>query len=382
MTIPARPWTKKNPPRRVLAIRLQAMGDMAITLPYLQGLRNNLPPDTRLDLLTREEVAPLSQNIHCFNNIYTIGGGRHFKKIFLYALLLIPRLFFRRYEVIIDLQNNIVSRIVRKTLRPAAWSEFDRFSKMAAGERTRLTIEAIGLGACRMDNHFRLKDENRGPELLKKNGWNGTDPLVVLNPAGFVATRNWSLPNYVQFARLWLERFPNSRFLILGTSFIAAKAAQLKNELGDRLLNLVNQTTPLDAFAVLQKASLVLSEDSGLMHMAWTSGIPTMVLFGSTSSYWSRPLGDHSHFLDSSDLPCGNCMQTVCQFGDIHCLTRYTPELVFREALSLVEKQSSSRPDSDGGHPNKFFHHADTFNNQPDIFSDRPNKLSDQTHKI
>lgn len=341
ITIPARSWTKKMPPRRVLAIRLQAMGDMAITLPYLQGLRETLPPDTRLDLLTREEVAPLSQNIYLFDKAYTIGGGRNLQKILFYTLLLLPRLWLRRYDVIIDLQNNIVSRIVRRSLRPAAWCEFDRFSKLAAGERTRLTIEAIGLGPCRMNTHFRLKDENRGAALLKKNGWDGIDSLVVLNPAGFVATRNWSIPNYVRFARLWLNEFPHTRFLVLGTSFIAEKAGRLKDQLGDRLLNLVGQTTPHEAFAILQKTSLVLSEDSGLMHMAWTSGIPTMVLFGSTSSYWSRPLGDHSHFLDSSDLPCGNCMQAVCSFGDVRCLTRYTPELVLQQALSLVQKNQS-----------------------------------------
>ncbi|HTI07193.1 MAG TPA: glycosyltransferase family 9 protein, partial [Puia sp.] len=106
--------------------------------------------------------------------------------------------------------------------------------------------------------------------------------------------------------------------------------------------------TPHEAFAVLQKTSLVLSEDSGLMHMAWTSGIPTMVLFGSTSSYWSRPLGDHSHFLDSSDLACGNCMQAVCSFGDVHCLTRYTPEFVLQQALPLVQKKISRQPKAVG----------------------------------
>ena len=342
MNIPAKPWTRRQPPKRVLAIRLQAMGDMAITLPYLQGLRNTLPGNTRLDLLTREEVAPLSQNIYLFDNVYSIGGGRNLKKILFHTFLLIPRLFMRRYDVVIDLQNNIVSQIVRKALRPAAWSEFDRFSMIPAGERNRLTIEAAGLGACHMDNRFRLIDESRALSLLKNKGWNGTDPLVVLNPAGFVETRNWSVPNYVRFARLWLEQFPDARFLVLGTSFIAEKASQLEAELGSRLLNLVGQTTPMDAFAILQQVSLMLSEDSGLMHMAWVSGIPTMVLFGSTSSYWSRPLGEHSCFLDSSDLPCGNCMQAVCSFGDTHCLTRFTPEMVFRHAFSLVQKNSTA----------------------------------------
>src|SRR5258708_8207969 len=121
------------------------MEDMAITLPYLQGLRDTLPPGTQLDLLNSEEVAALSQNIYLFDNIYTIGGGRNFKKILFYTLCLIPRLWFRRYEGIIDLQNNIVSRIVRKMLRPAACSEFDRFFKIAAGERSRLTISAVCL---------------------------------------------------------------------------------------------------------------------------------------------------------------------------------------------------------------------------------------------
>ena len=75
--------------------------------------------------------------------------------------------------------------------------------------------------------------------------------------------------------------------------------------------------------------------------MAWICGIPTLVLFGSTRSDWSRPLGTHSFFLDSSDLPCGNCMQEVCRYGDVHCLTRYDPEMVFAHAIGLVRNVQS-----------------------------------------
>jgi lipopolysaccharide heptosyltransferase II len=341
MNIPAKPWTKKDPPRRILAIRLQAMGDLVITLPYLQELRHILPQSVKLDLLTRKEVDSIPRNLELFDKIYSIGGERNFKRQLLSTIFLLPKLFIQRYDAIIDLQNNILSKIVRKTTMPSAWSVFDRFSPVAAGERTRLTIEAIGLGKNKINSNFRLKDKNRGLTILKNNGWNETDKLVVLNPAGFVETRNWSIQNYIKFARLWQDRFPDTKFLVLGTSFIQEKASVLKNELGNDLLNLVNQTNPLDAFAILQHASLVLSEDSGLMHMAWVSGIPTMVLFGSTRSYWSRPLGDHSFFLDSSDLPCGNCMQSVCKFGDVHCLTRYTPEQVFHHAVSLIQKDKT-----------------------------------------
>jgi ADP-heptose:LPS heptosyltransferase len=227
---------------------------------------------------------------------------------------------------------------------PKAWTEFDRFSPIAGGERYRLTIEAVGLGKNRGEFHFHLKYPKRGEQILKDNGWNGKDELVVLNPAAFFETRNWNLPNYVAFAKLWLNEFPQTKFLVLGTSFIDAKATFLKEQLGDKLINIVSQTTPSDAVAVLQHVKLILSEDSGLMHMAWCSGVPTMGLFGGTRTDWVRPLGEHTAFLDASDLPCGGCMQAVCKYGDVHCLTRYTPEEVFRHCISLVARLNNKSP--------------------------------------
>ena len=256
----------------------------------------------------------------------------------LHALLLFPSLFFRRYELVIDLQNNHISRHLTKALLPKAWSLFDRYSPRSAGERYRLTIEAAGLGPNRADMHFQFTLGDGGAAILKNNGWNGEDDLVLLNPAGAFETRHWPMENYVAFARLWLRDFPDTRFLVLGTSFIAAKTGFLKEQLGDRLISLVEKTSPEEAFSVLQSVRLVLSEDSGLMHMAWTSGIPTMVLFGSTRSDWSRPLGPHTLFLDSADLPCGQCMQSVCRLGDNRCMTHYTPEVVFRHCSSLLQK--------------------------------------------
>ena len=178
--------------------------------------------------------------------------------------------------------------------------------------------------------------------MLTKNGWNGTSELIVLNPAGAFSTRNWPIENYVLFADLWLKQFPGVQFLVLGTSLISTSAVYLKEKLGDRTIIIIDQTTPSQAFAILQHAKFVLSEDSGLMHMSWVSGIPTFVLFGSTRSDWSKPLGRNSFFLDSSDLPCGNCMQETCKYGDVHCLTRYDPDMVFAHAIERLRNVKST----------------------------------------
>ncbi len=336
MSISHKPWQQSSPPRRILAIRLQALGDVVITLPYLQCLRNTLPVDTRLDLVTRKEVEDIPKNIDLFDHVYSIGGARDFKRQLLSTCWLLPKLSAQRYDVVIDLQNNVLSRIIRRTLRPTAWSTFDRFSTRSAGERSRLTIEAVGLGNNHMDSRLRLRRPLTAMAILEANGLTDADRLVVLNPAGAFATRNWEMHKYVRFARLWLQRWPDTKFLLLGTSSIAEKAIFLQSELGERLVNLVGRTTPSEVFSVLQRVALVLSEDSGLMHMAWVSGTPVVALFGSTRSAWARPLGPRSLVLDSSDLPCGNCMQESCRRGDVFCLSRRTPEEVFARAASLL----------------------------------------------
>jgi ADP-heptose:LPS heptosyltransferase len=281
-------------------------------------------------------VEDIPRNIDLFNHVHSIGGARNLKKQMLSTCLLLPKLLLQRYDVIIDLQNNILSEIVRRTLRPTAWSAFDRFSPRSAGERNRLTIEAVGLGNNQMDTRLRLRQSSSAMAIWNRIGLTEADRLVVLNPAGAFATRNWEMHKYVLFARQWLQRWPNTKFLVLGTSLIAEKAVFLESELGEQLVNLVGQTTPSEVFALLQRVTLVLSEDSGLMHMAWVSGIPVVALFGSTRSDWSRPLGPHSLLLDSSDLPCGNCMQATCARGDVFCLSRRSPEEVFARAVSIL----------------------------------------------
>ena len=336
LDIASKPWNKDTKPGRILAIRLQAMGDLVITLPYLQQLKKILPA-VKLDLLTREEVDAIPKNIELFDHVYSIAGGRNGKKQLFHTFRLLPGLLLKRYDVVIDLQNNRISRLVRRSVMPRAWSSFDRYSLLPAGECTRLTIEATGLGKSYANPDFKIKHDQESIDLLKNNGWDGKSDLVVLNPAGAFITRNWPVENYLAFAMLWLQRFPQTQFLMIGVRSIAEKTAYLKKGLRNNLVDLVNKTRPDQAFAVIQKVKFVLSEDSGLMHMAWVSGIPTLAMFGSTRCERASPIGKHTLLLHSSDLVCGNCMLETCIYGDTHCLTRYTPGLVFEKAIQLFE---------------------------------------------
>lgn len=334
--INSRPWIEKTFPKKILAIRFQALGDLMITLPYLQSLKEKTPKVV-IHLLTRKEVAEIPKNLTLFDKVYSVGGGRNAKVQFLLCLLLLPFLWWQHYDVVIDLQNHRISKIIRKFLNAAAWSEFDRSSRIFAGERTRLTIDGVNILSSYLATNFPLRNKVEVETKLKSHGWDGKSLLIILNPAGAFSSRQWPLKNYYEFAKLWKEQHPTSQFLILGLTTMKSKATFLKEELKRELIDLVGETSIIEAFAIVKSAALMLTEDSGLMHMTWIQGVPTLALFGSTPSYWSSPLGSWSKCLNSSDLPCGDCFLQECKYGNVNCLTRFSPHNIITEAESLLQ---------------------------------------------
>ena len=336
VVVRCKPWLKKTKPKKILAIRYQALVDLMITLPYLQSLKE-LNNQAQIHLLTRNEVCLVPKNLMLFEKVFCISGGRNAKIQFLLSLLILPLLWWQRYDVVIDLQNHSISKIIRKLLHAKAWSEFDRSSKVLAGERTRLTIDALQIAKTSIATAHALKNKLNIEGLLMANGWDGGKALVILNPAGAFTSRNWPMENYTTFSKLWKERYPKTQFLLLGLDSLKNKADLLKSELTNNMIDLTGLTSILQAFAIIRLSKLMLTEDSGLMHMAWIQGVPTLALFGSSPSYWSSPLGSWSRCLSSSDLPCGDCFLKDCKYGDVHCLTRYEPQQIVDEATELLK---------------------------------------------
>jgi heptosyltransferase II len=334
------PWKKRNAPGKILAIRLQAFGDTVIALPWLGSLREQFPT-AQIDFLVLEANADLPRGIILFDHVIGLKGSTA-RKQFVQANMLLPALILQRYDVVIDLQRNRISRWIRFWIFPKAWSEIERFSRSLAGDKFRKGIEASGFKNIALYTNLRPKEDD-GIHHLERAGWNRKNKLVVLNPAGAFVSRNWPVESYITFAKLWLKVNPDTHFVFLGIERLVEKAVIIAAALPhDRVINLTNQLTPSASFSVLSHAHLVLTEDSALMHMAWIQRLPTLALFGSSPSYWSAPMGAWSACLSSSDLPCGDCLSPSCRFGDVHCLTRYSPELILERA-QIVLKSSAGK---------------------------------------
>lgn len=277
-----RKWIGQGLPGKILVMRFQALGDTVITLPYLQNLKSQYPK-IELHFLTRAEVSEIPKALNIFKEVIIFRGGRSAKLQFILSLLLLPKLWRNNYDGILDLQNNKISRTIRYLLFAKAWSEFDKFSPISAGERTRLTIEALGFKKIRMETSIEIKINKSVDGILQVAGWDGVSKLIVLNPAGNFASRNWPTENYIKFVHLWQMDSKNSyQFVLMLQGKHKEKGLLIKESLKGKCIDLSEKTSPLDAFMIMKKSHLVLTEDSGLMHMGWIQGIPTLAIFGSS----------------------------------------------------------------------------------------------------
>jgi heptosyltransferase-2 len=220
---------------------------------------------------------------------------------------------------------------------PPAWGEFDRFDLRPASDRVQEVFHRTGFRDIVPDNSLPVNSRFKAEalQLLTASGWANGERIVLLNPGGLWETRHWPLDHYVDLAQLWMDNEP-VRFVFVGTERIRTRAAIVAGRIGGRAIDLTGQTSLGQALAVLQCCTCVISEDSGLLHLAWAAGVPVVALFGSSRHVWSAPTGPKARVFHSGDLPCGQCMHASCRYGDVHCLSRVTPGMVYTSAREMT----------------------------------------------
>ena len=133
----------------------------------------------------------------------------------------------------------------------------------------------------------------------------------------------WPAERYAELARALHERH-GLPVLLLGSGKEAPLCEQIAAAAPGACRVLAGQTSLIDAMALIAAARGVVSNDSGLMHVAAAFGVPQVAVFGSTSPEHTPPLNPRARVLwlkEELQLDCAPCFDRVCRFGHTRCLT-------------------------------------------------------------
>lgn len=165
-------------------------------------------------------------------------------------------------------------------------------------------------------------------QVLDKLGLSLTQPVAVFCPgAEYGIAKRWPIPYFAQLAQylrdagyaVWIIGSPKDK------------------EIGDKIValgngpcrNLAGMTDLTEAIALLSCADLVVSNDSGLMHLAAALNRPMLALYGSSSPRFTPPLSCKAQVL-RVEVPCSPCFKRKCPRGHFNCMVKLTPEQVVK----------------------------------------------------
>ena len=164
--------------------------------------------------------------------------------------------------------------------------------------------------------------------------------LAICPGAEFGAAKQWPSEYYAELSNSMLAR--GWQVWLLGSANDELIAESILADIDNRYLeqcqNLVGRTNLAEAIDLMSLSSTVISNDSGLMHVAAALMKPVVAIYGSTSPDFTPPLTKKVKLL-TTNIECRPCFKRECPYGHLRCLTELKPELAIASLESFLTKE-------------------------------------------
>jgi len=325
------------PSEKILAIQFKYFGDAVLMTPALRALRKHFP-QSELHLLVPEEIAPLFQYLPWLDRVWPMPRRRgHITPAQTWPV--IRALRRERFDRLVDFASNDRGAILSLLIgvpRRLGWGERGGFwgrrfcynqrvppPVETLHEAVRLThlLSAWGIPPPSLETEIRADPTLSGPaeKILAER-------TVLCHVASSQPKKEWPL-------RFWAELYRRAAGAGIRLAFTTATGEHEQSVMAE-LKKLAPEAPVLPAIpelplflAVVNRAALFISSDTGPLHFAAGLGVPTIGLFGPTAAAQWAPPGNRHRALTGS--PCGCDGNSAVCYSAHHCLMAISPETVF-----------------------------------------------------
>jgi lipopolysaccharide heptosyltransferase I len=326
-----------NSSPRILVVKLSSLGDLFHALPAVHEIKQGL--GCSIDWLTQPEYRSL---VGCFTDVDRVleFPRRRFVRS---CPAFFKALRESRYDYVLDFQglfkSGLCARLARadKRIGPAYAREgAPLFYSALAGSPARgrhAVEEALDLA-----RHLGMIPSTPVfPVRFPAKERTGPRPHIGLLPCSRWDTKNWPPGHFAKLAALLHQKVGGTLFLMGGPSDVDT-GARIEKEADVPMQNLCGRTSLVEMGGMLDGMDLMITVDSGPMHMAVALGVPVLAVFGATDPKRTGPYGKGHVSLMRGGLDCQPCLSRVClrPGQDLLCLNDLSPERVFATAQSLL----------------------------------------------
>jgi heptosyltransferase-1 len=362
--VTARIPTLKNRGPNILIIKLSAIGDVVHSLPFLEVLRDTFPL-AMIDWVVEEDASGIAEGHPAIDQLIVFPRKSWLKRFTKKGQYIgvarevaefIKQLKERKYDIVVDLQGLFKSGILTFLAhgeRKIALNGGREGSSVFINERVAIPdpdIHALErylciakyLGAANLmwggqipiyDTHKRRVDL-----LLGEIGDSST--LIAVAPMAKWESKLWELGRFASLADAIKEEL-GAEVIFTGTESDKATIDNILSAMRTRALNLAGRTSLKELACLYQKCAVVISTDTGPMHVAAAMGSPVVVaLFGPTSPSRTGPYGV-KHRIIRVGLECSPCLRKRCDH--MSCMKKITVDMVFSAVKEVLKDVAIGR---------------------------------------
>jgi 3-deoxy-D-manno-octulosonic-acid transferase/heptosyltransferase-1 len=355
---------------KILIVKLSAIGDVIHTLPALNALRERYPK-ARITWLVEEAAADLVIGHRALDRVLVSGRKRWIRQLkgpHRRQALSEMRRFWHdlrdtRYDMIIDFHGLLKSSLLVWLAHGKRKIGFDKgmqhqeHSYLFLNERVPpvdmevhalvrglMLLDAIGVKTRRVvfDVPVFARDHRQAESLLERHGMDGSRPLVAVNPVALWETKLWRDDRFAALADRLIQEMGVDVVFTGGPADRPIVDAIL-SRMTARAVNLAGKTGLKTLAALYRRTALLVTTDTGPMHLAAAVGTPVVALFGPTAPWRTGPFGE-GHRVVRTAPACSPCFKRRCDGRRCCCMRAITVEMVL-DAIRQLKRTLKSTPD-------------------------------------
>lgn len=174
--------------------------------------------------------------------------------------------------------------------------------------------------------------------------------LIGINPgATYGSAKRWMPERFAELIHRIVTEL-NARVVLFGTKSEVEIAKEIIPHVlfpASHLLNMIGKTSLRQLAALISECDVLITNDSGPMHIASALLVPIIAIFGSTDKAITGPFGE-GHKIISKDISCSPCLQRECPEGNLKCMTDISTKDVFNTVKEILPKEKAVFLDRDG----------------------------------
>ncbi len=340
--------------KNILIIKPSSIGDVIHALPFLKAVRGRYPEAVISWLINRgiDEIIKDNPNLDevILFERKRWGGFDDIGYKFKGLTEFIRELRRKRFDLVIDLQGLFRSGVITYLSGAGCrigFANAREFSpifynykvshppiEMHAVDRYLLIAKELGADITKKDFKINIpeKEKKYASSLISRNKKRS---LIAINPSARWETKMWPLKRYAELTDIIASKL-KAQTVLIGSREDEVRIDEMSSMTKSKPLNLSGKTSLLQLSALLKKADLLITNDSGPMHIAAAVGTPVVAIFGPTRPVRTGPYGN-GHVVLQSGLPCICCLRKRC--NDLKCMEAITVNDVLTAVKGILKNK-------------------------------------------